>query len=236
MQRHNDSRVVKGTVTSDTEDNMKHSPGRMVALLVAGLALVGAACSDSDDHAMDERTATGQVQLRQDMHALWEDHVTWTRLVIISAAHDLPDFQLTVGRLLKNQEDIGDAIKPFYGDEAGTQLTALLKDHIVIAGDLLAAAKKGDTAALGEASTRWYANADDIARFLAQANPDHWPQSEMNRMMRDHLDLTLEEATARLTGDWTADVAAYDKVVAEIRQMSDMLADGILAQFPGRFS
>jgi hypothetical protein len=215
---------------------MKRTPGKLLALLVAGLALVGAACSDSDDHSMDERSEVGQVQLREDMHALWEDHVTWTRLVIISAAHDLPDFQVALGRLLSNQDDIGNAIKPFYGEDAGTQLTALLKDHIVIAGDILGAAKKGDTVAVGAANTRWYSNADEIARFLSSANPEHWPEAEMAKMMRDHLDLTLEEATARLTGDWAGDAAAYDKVVAEIRQMSDMLSDGLLAQFPGRFS
>lgn len=215
---------------------MKRRSVRFLALLVAGFALVGAACSDSEDHSMDGRTEVGQVQLREDMHALWEDHVTWTRLVIISAAHDLPDFQVALGRLLGNQDDIGNAIKPYYGEEAGARLTALLKDHIAIAGDILGAAKKGDTAAVGAANARWYDNADEIGRFLSSANPDHWPEAEMTKMMRDHLDLTLEEATARLTGDWVADAAAYDKVVAEIRQMSDMLADGILAQFPGRFS
>jgi hypothetical protein len=58
----------------------------------------------------------------------------------------------------------------------------------------------------------------------------------MTKMMHDHLDLTLQEATARLTGDWAGDVAAYDQVVGEILKMSDMLTDGIVAQFPGRFS
>ena len=166
----------------------------------------------------------------------WEDHVTWTRVVIISAAADLPDYQAAVGRLLQNQDEIGNAIKPYYGEAAGTELTRLLKDHIAIAGDLLVAAKKGDSAAVGDANARWYGNADDVARFLAKANPDHWPEGEMTRMMRTHLDLTLEEATARLTGDWAGDVVAYDRVVAEILQMSDMLTDGIIAQFPERFA
>jgi hypothetical protein len=157
------------------------------------------------------------------------------RSVIISAAADLPDYQAAVGRLLKNQEEIGDAVKPFYGEAAGTELTRLLKDHIAIAGELLVAAKKGDAAAQADANSRWYANADDIARFLAKANPEHWPESEMTRMMRDHLDLTLEEAKARLTGDWAGDVVAYDRVVAEILEMADMLADGLIAQFPERF-
>jgi hypothetical protein len=207
-----------------------------LGVLVVGLAVLAAACSDGGDHAMPERSAVAHEQLRVDMRQLWEDHVTWTRVVIISAAADLPDFPTAVGRLLKNQEDIGNAVKPFYGEAAGTELTRLLKDHIAIAGELLVAARSGNAAAQTDAGARWYANADDIAGFLARANPQHWTQAEMGKMMRDHLDLTLEEATARLTGDWAGDVAVYDRVVAEIRTMSDMLTDGLIAQFPGRFS
>ncbi|MDQ4132086.1 MAG: hypothetical protein M3179_02515 [Actinomycetota bacterium] len=218
---------------------MRRKTARTAALaMVVGVALVAAACSSGSDHdhASTERADLVSHQLRSDMRELWEDHVTWTRVVIISAAADLPDFQAAVGRLLENQEDIGNAIKPYYGETAGTELTRLLKDHIAIAGDLLVAAKAGDTSAQEDASTRWYANADDIARFLAAANPDHWPEPEMAKMMRTHLDLTLEEATARLTGDWAGDVVAYDRVMAEIRHMADMLTDGIVAQFPERFS
>jgi hypothetical protein len=83
---------------------------------------------------------------RNAMRKLWEDHITWTRLYIVSATADLPDKDATTQRLLQNQTDIGNAIKPFYGDAAGTKLTALLKDHILIAADLVAAAKVGDTA------------------------------------------------------------------------------------------
>src|SRR5919202_2340779 len=148
---------------------MKRSAARAMTALVVGLALVGTACSDSSenkDHAAQQQSKPDRVQLRGDMRGLWEDHVTWTRVVIISAAAGLPDYQVAVGRLLKNQEDIGNAIKPFYGEAAGTELTRLLKDHITTAADLLVAAKTGNTSAQQEASTRWYANADDIARFL----------------------------------------------------------------------
>jgi hypothetical protein len=55
-------------------------------------------------------------------------------------------------------------------------------------------------------------------------------------MMRTHLDQTLAEATARLTGDWQADIAAYDEIHDHILRMADALADGIVAQFPERFS
>ncbi len=169
------------------------------------------------------------------MRKLWEDHITWTRMFIVSALADLPDTGDAAGRLLQNQADIGDAIKPFYGEAAGEQLTALLRDHILIAADLVAAAKAGDAAGVEAASARWYANADDIATFLSNANPKNWPLDEMKAMMREHLDLTLQEAVARLTGDWAADIAAYDKIHQQILEMADMLSTGIIRQFPQKF-
>jgi hypothetical protein len=173
---------------------------------------------------------------QQAVRKLWEEHVTWTRVYIIAALADLPEADVAAQRLLQNQKDIGNAIKPFYGDQAGQQLTALLEDHILIAADLLAAAKVGDTAKFGDANQRWYANADEIAAFLSSANPDHWTLDEMQTMMKDHLDLTLEEATARLNRDWAGDVAAYDKVHNEILHMADMISAGIIQQFPKEFA
>jgi hypothetical protein len=172
---------------------------------------------------------------QDEMRKLWEDHITWTRLVIIGVFEDLPDLNESVQRLLQNQVDIGNAIKPFYGEEAGNQLTELLTDHILIAAEILQAAKIGDTAALNDAIERWYANADDIAEFLNAANPQHWPLKEMRAMMREHLDLTLQEAVAYLEGDYAASVAFYDQVHLQALEMADMLSEGIIRQFPKKF-
>jgi hypothetical protein len=169
------------------------------------------------------------------MRKLWEDHITWTRLAIVSLANDLPDTNATVDRLLQNQADLGDAIKPFYGDAAGDQLTALLRDHILIAAEIIQDAKAGNTTAMNDAIARWYANADDIAVFLHNANPENWSLEDMKMMMHDHLDLTLQEAVAYLHGDYAGSVAAYEQVHAEILQMADMLSDGIIRQFPKKF-
>jgi hypothetical protein len=185
------------------------------------------------------QTATAALpatDFRNAMRKLWEDHITWTRLYIVSAVADLPDKDATTKRLLQNQTDIGNAIKPFYGDAAGDKLTALLKDHILIAAELIDAAKAGDTAKKEDATKRWSANADDIASFLSGANPKNWPLAEMKSMMHEHLEVTTAEVVARLKKDWTADVSAYEKVHEQILKMADMLSSGIIEQFPARFS
>ena len=175
------------------------------------------------------------VKFRSEMRKLWEDHIAWTRQFIVSFVADLPDTNTAAGRLLANQDDIGDAIKPFYGEEAGEALSALLRDHILIAADILDAAKKGDSAGVEEANARWHENANEIADFLAAANPKQWSQDDMREMMAVHLEWTLNEAVARLNADWDADVAAYDRIHRDILHMSDMLSIGIIKQFRGRF-
>lgn len=127
---------------------------------------------------------------------------------------------------------IGAAIKPFYGESAGNGLASLLHDHITIAVEIVTAAKAGDSAKVEEAKGRWTQNADQIATFLANANPG-WSAADLAQMMRTHLDQTLTEATARLTGDWAGDVSAYDAVELHILQMADTLSDGVATQFPG---
>jgi hypothetical protein len=178
---------------------------------------------------------TPALDFRSTMRKLWEDHITWTRLAIVSFAADLPDFDQTAARLLRNQDDIGDAIAPFYGRQAADRLTSLLKEHILGAVALLKAAKAGDDERFAGAKDAWYRNGDEIARFLNGANPRHWPLERLQSLMRGHLDQTLEEAAARLRGDFAADIRAYDEIHHHILVMADTLSAGIVKQFPHRF-
>jgi hypothetical protein len=226
--------------------------GRRMTLTLAGLIAVASATlvlavsgtheghadgghSHADAVAVSTTTTAKQAKFQDAMRKLWEDHITWTRLAIISFAHALPDLPATQARLLRNQEDIGNAIKPYYGRAAGNQLTALLKEHIVGAVALLAAAKAGDQALVKQRSDEWYVNGNEIADFLHQANPRNWSQKTMRRMMKGHLDQTLSEAVNRLGGKYGADVRDYDKIHSHILMMADTLSKGIIKQFPRRF-
>jgi hypothetical protein len=208
-----------------------------VALLGLGTASSAAAGTEAaTTRAQIDSAVTTKRAFHDAMRRLWVDHVTWTRLFIVSFAADLPDLQATTGRLLQNQVDIGDAVKPFYGEAAGNQLTDLLRQHILTAADLLAAAKAGDTEAFEQAKDDWYANAEQIAVFLHDANPRNWPLADLDSMMKAHLDLTLQEASDQLGGNYAASIAGFDAVETEILGMADMLSSGIIAQFPQKFA
>ena len=225
--------------------------GSLAGLLIGALVFAATASAGPSSRSLapenpgpaEAAGAHGAVAARVAFHdamrVLWEDHIIWTRQYIVSAATlpgDLPDIGPTTERLLANQTDIGNALKPFYGEAAGNQVTALLRDHILTAANLVAAAKAGDADAVEATSAAWYQNADDIATALSGLNPRNWPLAHMKAHMRDHLDLTLEEAVARLEGRYADDIAAYDEVHIQILHMADMLSDGIIVQFPHKFA
>ena len=218
----------------------KHGLAAIVATLIGSLALavVVNAAPPADAHA-EHGARANRAEFHDAMRKLWEDHIVWTRQFIVSAATEtgtLADIGPTTDRLLANQTDIGNALKPFYGDAVGDQVTALLRDHILTAAALVAAAKAGDAAGVETASAAWYQNADDIATALNGLNAKHWPLAEMKAHMKDHLDLTLKEAVARIQARYADDIAAYDKIHVQILGMADMLSDGIIAQFPDQFA
>jgi hypothetical protein len=201
-----------------------------------GLARGGeTATHDHATHATSAQPTAAEAAFAAEMRRLWLEHVAWTRLAIVDFASGSPGLNATMKRLLRNQNEIGNAVKPFYGKAAGEKLTALLREHILIAVDVLEAAKSGDKAATNRALARWNANADVISAFLSKANPKHWPEAAVRSMMREHLALTTNEAVARLQGRWAADVRAADAVERAMLHMADTLSSGIVAQFPGRF-
>jgi hypothetical protein len=223
----------------------------LLGAVVTALALAVATGSNDDEPvaAVDQAVAAEHAhgaaspaihteaghEFQDEMRKLWEDHVTWTRLAIVSFIDDLSDLEPTVARLIQNQTDIGNAIKPFYGEEAAEQLTKLLEGHINGAVELLTAAKAGDQRQVKKETAQWYRNGNQIADFLSNANPDSWPREEMRSMMETHLDQTLDEAVQRLKGHHEAEVRTYDEIHVHILEMADALTDGIVAQFPEKF-
>jgi hypothetical protein len=202
----------------------------LTSILIMSISSFSYAGENDNPESMD--LIHNKCELRVNMRKLWEDHITWTRVFIISALAGLPDTPSATKRLLKNQTDIGNAIKPFYGEAAGNQLTKLLRTHILLAAEIVTDLKTGNTTGAEEANKKWYQNANDIAKFLHAANPKNWPLDEMKMMMKSHLDNTTQEVLARVQMRWSDDVKAYDKVHIQILGMADMLTDGLIKQFP----
>ena len=170
------------------------------------------------------------------MRQLWAEHMQWTYSTVDAFFHNPAGLQPQLDRLLQNQQDIGAAVAPFYGQAAGNQLAALLTTHIEQAVPVLQAAQAGDQAALDQALADWYANAKEIADFLSSANPNNWPTSATEPMMKSHIDQTTTYSVNLLQNDYTSAVTHYDEAFDHMMMLADVLADGIIAQFPERFN
>jgi hypothetical protein len=241
------------------EDSRMNSPrfnksSIVGSLVVAAAMTAGAATADSHGHhgSDDLCDAVGHhhsgikkaLALHDDMRKLMEDHIVWTRSVIVSVVAGLDvNFGAEAGRLLQNQDDIGDAFGEYFGQGVEDHLTDLLYEHILIAAEILTTVKAGGdpTAALEE----WYMNGEEIADFLHRINRRHWPRDETREMMEMHLDTTLNEALARFgtldpdpdaaAAAAAADIAAYDEVHDHMLHMADFLTNGIIRRYPRAF-
>ena len=171
-----------------------------------------------------------QVDLRNHLRMLWEQHDVWTRSAIVSLVFDLPDTEFVVARLLRNPVDFENALRPYYGERIAAQFRELLTQHLVLAADIVKASKAGDTQAAAEAEKRWYANADAIAALLGKINP-YWSEEQWRNMLRHHFDLVKAEAVYMLTGNYQAAVAIYDEIELQTLGMADVMAEGIIRQF-----
>lgn len=162
---------------------------------------------------------------------LWEQHVTWTRLVMMGIVHDLPETDLMVKRVLRNPVDFANALKPFYGEEVAQEFSNLLTEHLTIATELVKAAKAGDNDAMTDADRRWHENADQIAMLLGSINP-YWSEEDWDAMMYEHLQLLSDNAADLLAGNYEDSINGYDDIERQALEMADMMAEGIAMQFP----
>ena len=199
------------------------------------LTLAGLTLSPAQAAAEKKAGAAGPTisatDLRNNMRKLWMDHTSYTRSYIVSAVAGLPDLDAVTQRLLRNQDDIGNAIKPIYGDDAGKKLAALLRDHILVAAAVVKAAKAGDGKAVDAEQKKFHANADEIATLLSGANPI-WKKPALTDMLYKHLDFVTKQAVSRLKMDWAADIQAYDAGNDHMLMLADALSEGIIKQNP----
>ncbi len=58
-----------------------------------------------------------EVRLLEKMNLVREQHIMWTRMLLISIAENLKDLEATQERLLRNPKDIADVFRPYYGNK-----------------------------------------------------------------------------------------------------------------------
>jgi hypothetical protein len=212
---------------------VKHIKNRAVVLLIITVGFLSLQGCDKDNSSPLE--SPKYTTLNGEIRKLWSDHMQWTYATVDAFYHDQDGLQANLDRLLQNQKDLGAAIVPYYGQQAGDALSALLTTHIQQAVPVLQAAQANDQTALNQALADWYANAKDIANFLSTANPEHWPPADMDHAMEHHISQTTTYAVDLLHGDFPDAVKHYDEALNHMMDTADLLSEGIALEFPDKF-
>ncbi|MED4751731.1 glycosyltransferase [Brevibacillus choshinensis] len=218
---------------------MKRKLHRIIAILLSAALFLPATATKGQEVAEEveqtEGISSAAVKLREEMRRLWMDQTHWTRNYVVSATAGLEDQSQVLAKLLKNQEDIGNAFKPYYGEAVGDQLTGLLKQHIAIAEKIVVAAKNQQQLDLKMLYTDWYQNADDIANLLSTLNMN-WTLNELRDLLHTQLQQVTDVVEARLNKDGNADILAFEQGEENSLVVADTLSEGIIKQFPNQFS
>ena len=177
------------------------------------------------------RCIPNRAALQEDMRLVWLRHVYWTRMLIISITENIADQSEVAARLMQNPSEIAEIFERFYSTEAIEPIESLLTQHLEIGGKLMTASRDGQTEKVAELTKEWYANADEIAKALLLLNP-YYDFEALVEMLHTHLDLTIAQVKAQLAGNYRKSIDEFDEVEREAVAMADMLAEGILRQFP----
>lgn len=175
-----------------------------------------------------------KIELTNDMRSVWEQHIWWTRMVILGITDGLGGLDESTKRLLENPSDMARIFGRFYPPQIQSAIERLITAHLTIGAEVVKAASSKDTAAFNDANARWYKNADDIARAFSGINP-YFNEGEIKKMFYDHLDMTTKEAQMRIDKNYAADIMVFDNIQKQALQMADYFAQGIMRQFPDRF-
>lgn len=167
------------------------------------------------------------VDLKTTMRKLFFDHSVYTSFVIKSITSHNDDTSALLPRLLNNQKEIGDQLKPYIGTAMGNKLTKVLTEHIKLAGEVIKAAKNNDPK-LEQAKAKLFKNSDEVAAVLTSLNPAMLPYEETQEMFRVHNEFVLNMCIARLQKNYKQEIKLYDAYINEILMMSDMIVDAVI--------
>ena len=187
------------------------------------------------DTALTERTISkSELDYVMAWRELWADHVYWTRLVVEGIVDEVPGLEEANARLMKSCDQMADLMQPYYGNEGRRVFHELMGWHLKHAADLVTLFSQRKMQEAEAKELQWYANADDIARFLAEQNPN-LSEKPVRAAMYEHLRVTKDDAIARLAGDYVRDIGRFDSILDTAYKLSDTISAAIIHQFPERF-
>jgi len=152
--------------------------------------------------------------------------MTWTREFLISKYYGIGTAEELFGRLYLESLEIGNMLEVVYGREYSNQYSQYGCQFAIGLRDLITAQQAGDMEAVSEHVNALYENITNRSKFLASINP-YFSANEWRNLLNTYLQVTLEEANAIATGDYSADLQEYERLTDLTNQMGDTFAQGL---------
>ncbi len=171
-----------------------------------------------------------EVKLKEHLRKLFTDNITWTRLYLIDMLNNSMSLDHTTNRLFKNQDTIGNFIRPFFGDTTADTFTSLLKEHITVVIDMMKSIKDGDTTKEANLEADSVINAENMSTFLNSIN-QYFSREDILDLFKTHILLLKYQFIARMNGDFNADILYFDMGLHHVLTIADCLFKGIIERF-----
>lgn len=184
--------------------------------------------------APEAAPAPAAPQLQAAMRDLWHGHIVHARdYALAMHAGDKAAAKAAADAVVANAKDISKAVAGFYGDAAGDGMMKLLAGHWGAVQAMTDARAKNDKAGADKAMADLVANAGEIAKFLAGANPN-LPEDTVRGLLLAHGAHHSSQINLILSGDTAGEATEWTAMQAHMDMIADALAGAIAKQFPDK--
>ncbi len=220
---------------------MKTKAFRFLVLFVAVLFIVPTVQAIGMEKMMVKKMASAKlnaktVGLKLALRDLWVGHIFWVRNeVLMTKLGNAEAAKVASAQAVENAKAIANSIAPIYGQAAADKLFGLLAGHYGAVREYMAATYDGKKDGQDAASAKMKENGDEIATFLSGANPKNWPKETILSALVAHVGHHMAQINQFNTGDYAGEATTWEAMIKHIYVIADVLADGIVKQFPKKF-
>ena len=161
---------------------------------------------------------------------LWGQYILLTRTYMINNACNLGNLASISQSIIQGSKNFYDAFLNYYGSERSKIFELLLDNHYFISAKLLYDMRTGDADLVEVDRTVWYQNANFIAQFLSEINPN-WNKAEWQTLIYNYLYMLEKEIICRYATQDELDEINYAESENQALIMADYMAEGIIQQF-----
>jgi hypothetical protein len=175
------------------------------------------------------------VEMRLALRDLWTGHIFWVRNVVVTTKYgDAAAAKVAEGQVVDNARSIANAVIPYYGQEAADKLFGLLAGHYGAVKEYMNAAFEDKKEEQKTTVGKLEKNVDDMATFLSGANPN-WPKSALISALATHVVHHVTQIDSINAKLYASEAQIWAVMKDHTNGLADVLAEGIVKQFPMRF-